>query len=118
MKLGFNTGADFQALDSISVPAFTVEPDMDDPNYDPPPSSSAFATLKKTRSILIGPNGVLPSGSLMSLLYAIDTPDDSQFSTYSSFTLRETPIGVPEPPSFILLSLASAGMLLRTRRYR
>ncbi len=110
MQLGYGFGAGFTniggALDGL---------DFDFPNFDTPPTSSAFTNVALNEDLLVYSNGLQSTGS-ETYQFRIDVPDLPPGVT--SFTIRQTPVAVPEPGLCVLGAAASVGGLLLRRRRR
>jgi hypothetical protein len=106
MELGFGFGPGFvssTALDGL---------DFDAPTYDFPPTSGAFANIIALTEDLFQFTTGLHSTGFQPYNFRIDVPDG-----ITSFTLRQTPVAVPEPGSLYLLGgLASLGLLVYRRK--
>ena len=109
MFLGFGTGAAFVLSGAGDGLDFDAPPDN-----DPAPTSIPFASVDRpNEDTLVFFNGIHDSGA-RTYEFRIDVPDDLP---NGSFTLRQVPILVPEPSSFVVALLALAGMSwLRRRR--
>ncbi len=109
MELGFDFGANFRpgiAGDGL---------DFDFPDYDTFPSSSEFATvIPITEDFLLFTNGLQMTGS-ETYQFRIDVSDLPQ--GFTSFTIRQTPVAIPEPGMFIAAAFAGCGLLLRRRLF-
>ncbi len=106
IQLGFGIGTSFQP----STPGDGL--DFDAPGYDPMSSffSTAFATVTMPdEDLLVFSGGVQSTGS-QNYSFRIDLPD------VASFTIRQTPIPVPEPVTGLLLGAGIAGLLAVGRR--
>jgi len=106
MQLGIGTGGSFGPNPGVGL-------DFDAPNYLPPITSTAFTNVAPSPTQLVFSNGLQSSGA-KSYEFRIDVPDG-----ITTFTLRQTPVAVPEPTTLCLLaSLASFGWLARRRSIR
>jgi hypothetical protein len=102
IELGFGSGAGFvkSGLDD--------DLDFDYPHYDSlvdfisPPGF--FPSLAVTQDDLIASGGVMPNFSYGEFTFHIDVPDG-----ITEFTVRQSPIAVPEPASLGLMSLVAGG---------
>lgn len=106
MQLGFGTGDDFlksEAGDGL---------DFDAPEYNTQPTSMGFASVDLTEDMLTFSNGLHDLGQLI-YKFRIDVPDG-----ITQFTLRQTPVAVPEPGTLLLAGLAALGMVPVIRRAR
>jgi hypothetical protein len=114
MTLGFGVGASF----TPSLPGDGL--DFDAPTYDTPPVSSAFANVATANEdVLVFSNGTHGSGS-ETYQFRIDVPnlrDVAGATAPLSFTLRQTPIAIPEPGSCLLL-LCALSCLWIFRKHR
>ena len=106
LQLGSGVGANFQLGGGIVIPE-VLPPDFDAPDFDPAPTSSAFASVGKSVAQLTWIDGTLASGSnsVLNLTFSFDVPDDLTSGGYTSFTLQQFPI-VPEPATLTLSALA------------
>jgi hypothetical protein len=104
LQLGFGTGAQF--TQSTSSDAL----DFDAPGFDTPPTSAAFANVALADDILVFSNGLHSTG-LQPYTFRIDVPDG-----ITLFTLRQTPIPVPEPSTLVLAAGAALGLVAIKRR--
>jgi hypothetical protein len=104
LQLGFGTGAQF--TQSTSSDAL----DFDAPGFDTPPTSAAFANVALADDILVFSNGLHSTG-LQPYTFRIDVPDG-----ITLFTLRQTPIPVPEPSTLVLAAGAALGLAAIKRR--
>jgi hypothetical protein len=79
--------------------------DFDAPGYDPSSSffSDAFANVQTTEDKLTFSGGLQGAGS-ENYGFRIDVPDDLGVE---GFTIRQTPVPVPEPSSLLLVALCS-----------
>jgi hypothetical protein len=110
IELGFGSGGSF-------VPSLAGDGlDFDFPTYDPLPSAGAsFSSVLLAEDALTFSSGLVPSGNAIAFNFSIDVPDGMAGDT---FTLRQTPIPVPEPAAIGLLGLGAAALLLCRRRSR
>jgi hypothetical protein len=110
MELGSGVGAAFVPAPSGSGL------DFDFPTFDTPPSSSAFASVALGENKLTFSNGLQSSGA-ETYQFRIDVPDlASAVGAGGVFTLRQTPLPVPEPSTILLVSIAIGGFLACGRR--
>ncbi|MBA3482064.1 MAG: PEP-CTERM sorting domain-containing protein, partial [Pirellulales bacterium] len=104
MQLGFGTGANFQqspAGDGL---------DFDAPQFDGGvPSSTAFPSVVTGEDLLTFGGGVQGAG-LQTYRVRIDVPDFSG-QRLNRFTLRQTPVAIPEPATLALAGVAMIGVL-------
>ncbi len=106
MQLGFGVGTSFNNIGGVGDGL-----DFDDPNYDVFPSSSAFSTVVNTADMLVFTTGLQGTGS-QTYQFRIDVPDG-----ITQFTLRQSPVAIPEPSSLLVLSsLVGVGALAYRRR--
>jgi hypothetical protein len=103
MQLGSGTGTAF-------VPATTGSLDFDAPGYDGPPTSAPLSTVATSPYQLTYSGGIQGTGAVP-YTFRLDVPDG-----LNTFTLRQTPIAVPEPASLALLSLALIGACAGCRK--
>ena len=110
-ELGFGTGSNFVrsgASDGL---------DFDTPDRDPAPASAAFPTLVHGDDTLRWSGAVVGLGQI-GASFAIDVPDGLQNvhpSGVNRFTLRLTPMAIPEPSSAVLLLGGLSILTLRLR---
>lgn len=113
LQLGFGVGSDFVPSDSGDGLDFDA-PDYNSPvDFDPFPLFP-FPTLVTWDEDLIevgGGLGLMNTQFAEPLVFPIDVPDGIE-----RFTLRQQPIGVPEPSSFSLLLLTGFALLRNSRR--
>jgi len=110
IELGFGVGA-----------SFTPSPsgdglDFDATSFNSPPDftgSGYFADDSESEDVLIAFDGIFPVGGFPSpeFRFNIDVPD-----SITSFTIRQQPIGVPEPTSALLAAFGLAGVMTLRRR--
>ena len=109
IELGFGLGGDFE----ISDPNDGL--DFDAPDFDSPPDfsgSSFFTTVSESEDVLIASGGIFPIGGFPSPEYTfnIDVPDG-----ITSFTMRQRPVGLPEPSALLLAGMGLVALAFRTR---
>jgi hypothetical protein len=107
MQLGFGTGAGFTpspAGDGL---------DFDAPTFDAFPTSTAFPGVVPGEDLLTFGGG-LHSAGLQTYQFRIDVPNLD--GRASRFTLRQTPVPVPEPATLALAGVAMIGALCVRRR--
>jgi hypothetical protein len=106
MSLGFGVGAAF-----IPSPAGDGL-DFDSPGFDTPPTSSAFASVSLGEDNLTFMNGSQGTAS-ETYKFRVDIPDlgAGVAGVGGTFTLRQTPIPVPEPSTLLLACLAMGGFV-------
>ena len=107
MQLGFGTGVNFQqsaAGDGL---------DFDAPNFDAAPTSTAFPGVVTGEDLLTFGGGIHGAG-LQTYQVRIDVPDF--VGRPQTFTLRQTPVPIPEPATLALAGAAMIGALCVRRR--
>jgi len=111
LELGFGFGSGFvksTAGDGLDFDA----PDFNSTiSFDPFPGFF-FPTVSAFEDDIIAGGGIMPNGAFAGYFrFSIDVPDD-----ITQFTLRQSPIGVPEPSTFVLGGVALAGLVVVARR--
>jgi hypothetical protein len=110
MQLGFGTGAGFQP--SIAGDGL----DFDFPDFDGgAPTSTAFPGVV-TGADLLTFGGGLHGAGLQTYQVRIDVPNLTDRLGNSRFTLRQTPVPIPEPATLALAGAAMIGALCVRRR--
>jgi hypothetical protein len=106
MQLGFETGDNFRP----SAPGDGLS--FDAPEFNTSPTSTVFATVVTSEDVLVFENGIHDLAQQV-YTFRIDVPDGIR-----SFTIRQTPVAVPEPGTLLLAAVAAVGMLPIVRRAR
>ncbi len=112
IELGFGQGAGFVK----STPGDGL--DFDAPHHDSPvnfnPSPGFFPTVTyPTEDDILATGGLMPDFTFAGyFVFNIDVPDG-----ISSFTIRQSPIAVPEPATMSMLVLGSVALLKRRRTH-
>jgi hypothetical protein len=113
VELGFGVGPDFVlsgATDGL---------DFDTPDRDPAPQSVRFPTLVHDPDTLRWSGAVVSLGQI-GASFAIDVPDGLQNlhqDGLNRFTVRLTPVAVPEPSYAVLLIAGLSLLALRIRHF-
>lgn len=110
MELGFGTGAGFQqSTDGDGL-------DFDFPDYDGgAPTSTAFPGVNNSDEDMLVFSGGIHASGLQTYQVRIDVADlDGQ--RLGKFTLRQTPVPVPEPATLAMAGVAMIGGLCVRRR--
>ena len=112
VELGFGTGANFVrsgAADAL---------DFDEPDRDPAPASARFPTLLHSADLLEWSGATVGLGGV-GVSFAVDVPDGlASFhpAAVNRFTVRLTPVAVPEPSTSVLILTGLPLLALRLRR--
>jgi hypothetical protein len=110
IELGFGTGAGF-------VPSASGDGlDFDAPNFNSPfffnPSPGFFPLWTVAEDSILAYGGVMPDFAYAgNFLFTVDVPDG-----ITSFTIRQSPITIPEPSTCALLALGSLALAMMRRR--
>lgn len=114
LQLGRGSGANFQPGGGLVIPEI-LPPDFDTPGKDPTPTNSAYPLLSHGPIEIDFGLTSIPSGpsSAFVMTFSVDTPDDMTSGGYTDFTLRQTPVPVPEPAAWQLLAAAAVGFCIR-----
>jgi hypothetical protein len=110
IELGFGHGAGF--VNSTSGDGL----DFDAPSFNSPfffnPSPGFFPAVTVAEDDILAYGGVMPYLSFAgNFLFTVDVPDG-----ITSFTIRQSPISVPEPSTGALLALGSLAVVMIRRR--
>jgi hypothetical protein len=108
MVLGHGTGGGFV------ISAAGDDLDFDSPNYDTPPTSTAFSSVNTSDPDKLTYSTGVHGGGAQQYLFRIDVPDQGGFG--GKFTLRQIPTAIPEPTAIVLAGLALLGAGLLRRR--
>ncbi len=109
LELGYGVGDAFVKSTSGDGLDFDAPDFNSEMSFNPFPGF--FPTVSATEHDIIASGGVMPTFMFAGYFrFHIDVPDG-----ITSFTLRQTPISVPEPRGAILASLALWGLLLLRR---
>jgi hypothetical protein len=111
LELGFGTGALFTK--STSGDALDFDAPDSDSLIDFNPGAGIFPTVIATEDDIYASGGVLPNGGFAGYFhFHIDVPDG-----ITEFTLRQSPVAVPEPATW-MLAVAGVGALCLAGRRR
>ena len=110
IELGYGTGVGF--VKSLSGDGL----DFDSPDFNSPfnfnPSPGFFPSVSVTEDDVYASGGVMPYLTFAGYFrFAVDVPDG-----ITQFTVRQSPVAVPEPSSWALASLGLVGLALYRRR--
>jgi PEP-CTERM motif len=108
IDLGFGTGLGFVP----AAGAFGL--DFDAPLFTPGPTSTAMAISTTSDDELVF-SGFHGSGA-QQYSFRIDVPDLSAIGGFGTFTLRQTPVPIPEPGTLVLAGLTLAALACFRRR--
>jgi hypothetical protein len=113
VELGYGVGTSF--IKSLPGDGLDFDsPDFDSPNQFDPPFGFFFPTVVNTGEDIFASGGVMPSPGFAGYFrFNIDVPDG-----ITQFTLRQSPVGVPEPSSIVMMSLGVPGFLILRFRNR
>ncbi len=112
IELGFGSGAGF--VKSVAGDGL----DFDAPDFNSDfffnPLPGFFPTVTVTEDDIIASGGVMPDFTFAGdFLFTVDVPDG-----ITSFTIRQSPIAVPEPSTLALASLGLLSLVMYGRRRR
>lgn len=110
IELGFGNGIGF--VKSLAGDGL----DFDAPDYNSPlnfnPAPGFFPSATATEDDIIASGGVMPYLSFAGYFrFTVDVPDG-----ITSFTIRQSPVAVPEPSTWVLASLGLLGLAIYRRR--
>src|SRR5690606_39753066 len=110
IELGFGHGASFEKSDPGDGLDFDA-PDYDSPfNFNPGPG--IFPSVLVTEDDVYASGGVMPWLTFAGYFrFAVDVPDG-----ITEFTIRQSPVPVPEPSALVLASIALLGVWGSRRR--
>ena len=109
IQLGFGVG------DAFAPSSADDGLDFDHPGHDPPPISSIFPTVATGQDLLVFSDEIQSAGA-QTYVFQIDVPDLGALG--GTFTIRQTPVPVPEPSTFLLAMIATVGLSFYRRRRR
>ena len=110
VELGYGNGAGF--VKSASGDGLDFDAPDYDSTFDFNPLPGFFPTVNVTEDDIIASGGVMPDFSYAGdFVFHVDVPDD-----IASFTIRQSPIAVPEPTSMMLLALSGLAVFRKGKQ--
>ncbi|NNL65049.1 MAG: PEP-CTERM sorting domain-containing protein [Myxococcales bacterium] len=107
IELGFGTGAGFVASTAGDGLDFDAPDFTSDVSFNPSPGF--FPSQVVTEDDILASGGIQPDFSFAgNFLFHVDVPDG-----ISSFTIRQSPIAVPEPSTALFVALGLVGLAAR-----
>ena len=112
IELGFGNGAGF--VKSTSGDGLDFDAPDYNSDFDFNPGPGLFPTLSVTEDDVYASGGVMPDFTFAGyFVFTIDVPDG-----ITSFTIRQSPIAVPEPSALYLAAMGMIGLIAYRRQLR